>query len=57
MSEVWARTALQTYRWLGAALFPFMGTYVAIRASRGKEEHGRRRERYGVPRWPARTVR
>jgi 3-deoxy-D-manno-octulosonic-acid transferase len=47
MSEVWARTALQTYRWLGAALFPFMGTYVAIRASRGKEEHGRRRERYG----------
>lgn len=47
MSELWARTALQTYRWIGAALFPFMGTYVAIRASRGKEEHGRRRERYG----------
>lgn len=47
MSEMWARTALQTYRWLGAALFPFMGTYVAIRASRGKEDHSRRRERYG----------
>lgn len=53
MSELWARTALQTYRWVGAALFPLMGTYVAIRASRGKEDHSRRRERYGrssVPR-------
>ncbi|MCI5078539.1 lipid IV(A) 3-deoxy-D-manno-octulosonic acid transferase [Oricola sp.] len=47
MSELWARTALQTYRWLGAAIYPFMGTYVAVRLSRGKEERGRRRERYG----------
>lgn len=47
MSERWARAALQTYRWLGSAFYPFIGTYVAIRASRGKEEHGRRRERYG----------
>ncbi|QKV19203.1 lipid IV(A) 3-deoxy-D-manno-octulosonic acid transferase [Oricola thermophila] len=47
MSELWAKAALQTYRWLGAAAFPFMGTYVAFRASRGKEEHSRRRERYG----------
>ena len=47
MSEMWARTALQTYRWLGAALYPLMGTYVAVRITRGKEERGRRRERYG----------
>ncbi|MFZ2100133.1 MAG: lipid IV(A) 3-deoxy-D-manno-octulosonic acid transferase [Oricola sp.] len=47
MSELWARAALQTYRWIGAALYPLMGTYVAIRATRGKEDHGRRRERYG----------
>lgn len=50
MSELWARTALQTYRWLGAALYPFMGTYVALRMTRGKEERGRRRERYGYSR-------
>jgi 3-deoxy-D-manno-octulosonic-acid transferase len=47
MSERWATTALQTYRWLGSAIYPFIGTYLAIRASRGKEEHSRRRERYG----------
>jgi 3-deoxy-D-manno-octulosonic-acid transferase len=47
MSERWARTALQTYRWLGSAIYPFIGTYLAVRASRGKEEHSRRRERYG----------
>ena len=47
MSEMWARTALQTYRWLGAAIYPFMGTYVAVRMTRGKEERGRRHERYG----------
>ncbi|WP_421853701.1 lipid IV(A) 3-deoxy-D-manno-octulosonic acid transferase [Oricola sp.] len=47
MSELWARTALQTYRWIGSALYPFIGTYLAVRASRGKEEHSRRRERYG----------
>ena len=47
MSEMWARTALQTYRWLGAAIYPFMGTYVALRMTRGKEERGRRHERYG----------
>jgi 3-deoxy-D-manno-octulosonic-acid transferase len=47
MSERWARAALQTYRWVGSALFPFIGTYVAYRASRGKEDHSRRGERYG----------
>lgn len=47
MSERWARAALQTYRWVGSAIYPFIGTYVAFRASRGKEERSRRRERYG----------
>src|SRR5690606_32923802 len=47
MSERWARALLSTYRWAGAASFPFVGGYVAWRASRGKEDAGRRHERYG----------
>lgn len=47
MSERWARTMLTTYRWAGAAAYPLIGGYVAWRASKGKEEHSRRRERYG----------
>jgi 3-deoxy-D-manno-octulosonic-acid transferase len=50
MSERWARTILTAYRWAGAAAYPMVGGYVAWRASRGKEEHGRRRERYGIAR-------
>jgi 3-deoxy-D-manno-octulosonic-acid transferase len=53
MSERWARALLTGYRWAGAAVYPFIGTYVAWRASKGKEERSRRRERYGkagVPR-------
>lgn len=53
MSERWARTILTAYRWMGAAAYPAIGAYVAFRASRGKEDHARRRERYGkasVPR-------
>lgn len=59
MSEGWARLALTGYRWLGAAAYPFVGTYLALRAARGKEEHPRRRERYGhasVPRPPGPLV-
>lgn len=52
MSERWARTILTAYRWAGAAAYPLVGGYVAWRASKGKEEHGRRRERYGVSRTP-----
>lgn len=48
MSERWARAFLSTYRWLGAAAFPLMGGYVAWRASKGKEDRQRRRERYGL---------
>ncbi len=53
MSERWARAALSTYRWAGAATFPFIGGYVAWRASKGIEDKQRRHERYGrtgVPR-------
>ena len=47
MSERWARAMLTAYRWAGAAAYPMIGGYVAWRASKGKEEHSRRRERYG----------
>ena len=47
MSERWARAILTTYRWAGAAIYPIVGPYLAFRATKGKEEHGRRGERYG----------
>ncbi|MDN2566244.1 lipid IV(A) 3-deoxy-D-manno-octulosonic acid transferase [Aquibium sp. A9E412] len=47
MSERFARAILWTYRWAGAAAFPMIGGYVAWRASKGKEDRRRRRERYG----------
>ncbi|MEM9106156.1 MAG: lipid IV(A) 3-deoxy-D-manno-octulosonic acid transferase [Pseudomonadota bacterium] len=47
MSVGWARVTLTAYRWLGAAIYPFLGSYLAVRATKGKEEHSRRRERYG----------
>jgi 3-deoxy-D-manno-octulosonic-acid transferase len=50
MSERWARTILATYRWTGAAAYPLIGGYVAWRASKGKEDRSRRRERYGITR-------
>ena len=59
MSERWARTVLQAYRWAGVAVYPFVGTYVAVRATRGKEQHARRGERYGrasLPRPPGPLV-
>lgn len=50
MSERWARALLTTYRWAGAAAYPMIGGYVAWRASKGKEDRSRRRERYGITR-------
>ncbi|WP_273726973.1 lipid IV(A) 3-deoxy-D-manno-octulosonic acid transferase [Brucella gallinifaecis] len=47
MSERWARNMLSAYRMLGSAVYPFIGTYISYRASRGKEERARRSERYG----------
>jgi 3-deoxy-D-manno-octulosonic-acid transferase len=48
MSERWARALLSSYRLAGAAVYPLIGTYVAWRASKGKEDRTRRRERYGL---------
>lgn len=47
MSERWARVLLSGYRFAGAVAYPLVGTYVGWRTTRGKEERGRRRERYG----------
>ncbi|MEO0543661.1 MAG: lipid IV(A) 3-deoxy-D-manno-octulosonic acid transferase [Pseudomonadota bacterium] len=47
MSERWARTAMQAYRWAGVAAYPLVGTYMRVRASQGKEEASRRGERFG----------
>lgn len=48
MSVGWARTILTMYRFAGAAAYPLVGPYVAWRASKGKEDRARSRERYGV---------
>lgn len=52
MSERWAKVAMQAYRWVGVAAYPFIGVYVAARATQGKEQHERRGERYGKTRIP-----
>src|SRR5262245_36918744 len=48
MSERWARAVLSAYRFAGAAAYPLVGGYIGWRANKGKEERGRRRERYGI---------
>jgi 3-deoxy-D-manno-octulosonic-acid transferase len=48
MSEKWARVMLSAYRLAGAAAFPMVGTYVAWRATKGKEDRTRRHERSGL---------
>ena len=47
MSERWARAILTTYRWAGAAAYPFVGGYAVLRSPRHAEEGARRRERFG----------
>src|SRR5690606_31427984 len=47
MSAGWARAVLTTYRWAGAAAYPLIGSYMATRAGKGRDERARRRERYG----------
>ncbi len=49
MTELWARATLNAYRYLGSAAYPFMGPFLAVRARKGKEDRGRRYERYGYP--------
>ena len=48
MSERWARTVLMLYRCAGAAAYPLIGSYVAWRVAKGKEDKSRSRERYGI---------
>lgn len=47
MSERLARMMLSMYRVAGSAAYPLAGPYVAWRASKGKEDRARSRERYG----------
>jgi 3-deoxy-D-manno-octulosonic-acid transferase len=47
MSDQWARLTLSTYRFVGSAIYPFMGPFLRLRANRGKEDRKRRYERYG----------
>ncbi|MDX3925639.1 MAG: lipid IV(A) 3-deoxy-D-manno-octulosonic acid transferase [Shinella sp.] len=47
MSRFPARLALSAYRWIGVGLYPVIGSYLALRAAKGKEDRSRRRERYG----------
>ncbi|MDO9415645.1 lipid IV(A) 3-deoxy-D-manno-octulosonic acid transferase [Pararhizobium sp.] len=47
MSSAMARMALSSYRWIGTGLYPLVWSYLAMRAAQGKEDHSRRRERYG----------
>jgi 3-deoxy-D-manno-octulosonic-acid transferase len=47
MSARRARAILSLYRFAGAGLYPLIGPYVAWRASKGKEDRTRSRERYG----------
>ncbi|MDR6756229.1 3-deoxy-D-manno-octulosonic-acid transferase [Mycoplana sp. BE70] len=47
MSNALARLALSAYRWVGLGLYPVMRPYLAFRAAKGKEERGRRGERFG----------
>ncbi|MBU0585256.1 MAG: lipid IV(A) 3-deoxy-D-manno-octulosonic acid transferase [Alphaproteobacteria bacterium] len=48
MSERWARMLLSAYRLAGSAAFPLVGPYVVWRATKGKEDRNRRRERSGL---------
>ncbi|KQS91191.1 MULTISPECIES: lipid IV(A) 3-deoxy-D-manno-octulosonic acid transferase [unclassified Rhizobium] len=47
MSRTLARLALSSYRWIGSAIYPFVWSYLAARAAKGKEDSTRRQERYG----------
>ncbi len=52
MSRFFARAVLTTYRVMGTALTPFIWSYLATRAAKGKEDRARRQERYGHPSAP-----
>ena len=47
MSSFRARAALKAYRLGGMAIYPLITPYLALRAANGKEDRGRRDERFG----------
>jgi 3-deoxy-D-manno-octulosonic-acid transferase len=47
MSRLRARLALSAYRWGGVAAYPMVSAFVMWRTARGKEDRGRKSERYG----------
>ncbi|MEM7069212.1 MAG: glycosyltransferase N-terminal domain-containing protein, partial [Pseudomonadota bacterium] len=49
MSNLISQIAFETYRVVGLIAYPFMGPFLRLRASRGKEDRKRRYERYGYP--------
>ncbi|MEL7429808.1 MAG: lipid IV(A) 3-deoxy-D-manno-octulosonic acid transferase [Pseudomonadota bacterium] len=49
MNNLFTTIALKTYRTIGLVAYPFMGPFLRLRASKGKEDRKRRYERYGYP--------
>ncbi len=49
MSNLLSQIAFKTYRMIGLVAYPFMGPFLRLRASKGKEDRKRRYERYGYP--------
>ena len=49
MSNLLASMTLKFYHALGVVAYPFMGPFLRLRATRGKEDRTRRYERYGYP--------
>jgi 3-deoxy-D-manno-octulosonic-acid transferase len=47
--DLFSRIVLRIYRGFGMILYPFMGPFLRLRASKGKEDRKRRYERYGYP--------
>ena len=47
--DLFSRIVLRIYRGFGMVLYPFMGPFLRLRASKGKEDRKRRYERYGYP--------
>ncbi len=49
MNSVFSKLVFGIYRTIGLLAYPFMGPFLRLRASRGKEDRKRRYERYGYP--------
>ncbi|MEM7215003.1 MAG: lipid IV(A) 3-deoxy-D-manno-octulosonic acid transferase [Pseudomonadota bacterium] len=49
MTNLFSQIAFKTYRTVGLIAYPFMGPFLRLRATKGKEDRKRRYERYGYP--------